>query len=110
MKYFINLYYTIELVRELNAEVVDAPVLPAPLFNEAIEPPPVDQGFIEADDEDDENVANEDLEGVLEAIGMRGSLWMLAQNSALMIVLIALCLAGSIWVPFIVGKTVLLVF
>ncbi|CAG8627006.1 5045_t:CDS:10 [Rhizophagus irregularis] len=97
--------------REPNAEVADAPVLPmpAPLFNEAIEPPAVDQGFIEADDEDEENVANEDLEGVLEAIGMRGSLWMLAQNSALMIVLIALCLAGSIWVPFIVGKTVLLI-
>ncbi|GET00217.1 RING finger membrane protein [Rhizophagus clarus] len=98
-------------VREPNAEVADAPVLPmpAPLFNEAIEPPAVDQGFIEADDEDEENVANEDLEGVLEAIGMRGSLWMLAQNSALMIVLIALCLAGSIWLPFIVGKTVLLI-
>ena len=86
------------------------PDIPAPLFNEAIEPPAVDQGFIEADEDDEENVANEDLEGVLEAIGMRGSLWMLAQNSALLIVLIALCLAGSIWVPFIVGKTVLLVF
>ncbi len=97
-------------MREPNVDIVDAPVLPAmpaPLFNEAIEPPAVDQGL---DEDEEENVANEDLEGVLETIGMRGSLWMLAQNSVLMIVLIALCLAGSIWLPFFVGKTVLLVF
>lgn len=89
-----------------------APVMPAPLFNEAIDAPVAGQAFVplgEAEDEDDDNAANEDLEGVLEAIGMRGSLWMLAQNSALMSVLIALCLAGSVWVPYIVGKTVLLV-
>ncbi|CAI2176943.1 11731_t:CDS:10, partial [Funneliformis geosporum] len=60
-------------VEEPNANIADAPVLPAipaPLFNEAIEPP---------------------------------------ANSVLMIILIALCLAGSIWVPFFVGKTVLLI-
>ncbi|CAG8693758.1 11360_t:CDS:2, partial [Ambispora leptoticha] len=58
----------------------DQPV--APLFNEAIDAPV-------------------DLEGVLEAIGMRGSLWMLIQNSALMALLIALCLGLSIWIPYI---------
>ncbi|CAG8434077.1 5282_t:CDS:10 [Diversispora eburnea] len=103
-----------------NAEAVEPeapgvpalPALPAPLFNEAIDAPVADQAFVplgEAEGEDEDNAANEDLEGVLEAIGMRGSLWMLAQNSALMSVLIALCLAGSIWVPYVVGKTVLLV-
>ncbi|CAG8481152.1 15624_t:CDS:10 [Funneliformis mosseae] len=60
-------------VEEPNANNADAPALPAipaPIFNEAIEPP---------------------------------------ANSVLMIILIALCLAGSIWVPFFVGKTVLLI-
>ncbi|KAG9287347.1 hypothetical protein G9A89_023718 [Geosiphon pyriformis] len=85
------------------------PPLPAPLFNEAIEAPAGGfQAFLDPDEEEEENVANEDLEGVLEAIGMRGSLWMLLQNSALMALLIALCLAGSIWVPYIVGKIALL--
>ncbi|CAG8465452.1 2337_t:CDS:10 [Ambispora gerdemannii] len=87
----------------------DPPV--APLFNEAIDAPVGGMQnfnqFGEADDEE-ENVANEDLEGVLEAIGMRGSLWMLIQNSALMALLIALCLGLSIWIPYIVGKLALL--
>ncbi|RHZ59499.1 hypothetical protein Glove_363g39 [Diversispora epigaea] len=104
-----------EIVEAVEPEAPGVPVLPAlpaPLFNEAIDAPEADQAFVplgEAEGEDEDNAANEDLEGVLEAIGMRGSLWMLAQNSALMSVLIALCLAGSIWVPYVVGKTVLLV-
>ncbi|CAG8474643.1 1324_t:CDS:2, partial [Racocetra fulgida] len=76
--------------REPNAE---APVFPVPVFNEAIDVPVAGPALgLEPEEEEEENVANEDLEGVLEAIGMRGSLWMLAQNSALMAVLIALCL------------------
>ncbi|CAG8534573.1 36214_t:CDS:2 [Racocetra persica] len=78
--------------REPNAE---APVFPVPVFNEAIDVPVAGPAL--------------DLEGVLEAIGMRGSLWMLAQNSALMAVLIALCLFGSVWLPYFVGKAFLLV-
>ncbi|RIB06064.1 hypothetical protein C2G38_542961 [Gigaspora rosea] len=93
--------------REPNA---DAPAFPVPVFNEAIDVPVAGPALgIEAEEEEEENVANEDLEGVLEAIGMRGSLWMLAQNSALMAVLIALCLFGSVWLPYFVGKAFLLV-
>jgi len=89
-----------------------APIAPAPLFNEAIDAPgngAPNFPFAEDEQEDEERAANEDLEGVLEAIGMRGSPWMLFQNSALMAVLITLCLAGAIWIPYIVGKSVLLV-
>ncbi|CAG8601146.1 5730_t:CDS:10, partial [Acaulospora morrowiae] len=96
----------------MRAPNVEAPGAPALIFNEAIDAPLVGQGFLpfgDGEDEEEENVANEDLEGVLEAIGMRGSLWMLAQNSVLMAVLISICLAGSIWLPYVVGKTVLLV-
>ncbi|CAG8731863.1 3206_t:CDS:2, partial [Ambispora leptoticha] len=93
--------------REPNAE---APVFPVPVFNEAIDVPVAGPALgLEPEEEEEENVANEDLEGVLEAIGMRGSLWMLAQNSALMAVLIALCLFGSVWLPYFVGKAFLLV-
>ncbi|CAJ0748148.1 13225_t:CDS:2, partial [Entrophospora sp. SA101] len=63
----------------------------------------VDQG------DDDDNIANEELEGVLEAIGMRGSPWVLVQNSALMALLISICLACSVWIPYTIGKTFLLV-
>ncbi|CAG8673116.1 2079_t:CDS:2, partial [Paraglomus occultum] len=89
-----------------------APIPPAPLFTEAIDAP--GNGgpsfpFAGEEQGEEERAANEDLEGVLEAIGMRGSPWMLFQNSALMAVLITLCLAGAIWIPYIVGKSVLLV-
>ncbi|RUS31209.1 hypothetical protein BC938DRAFT_478246 [Jimgerdemannia flammicorona] len=66
------------------------------------------QGGLMDEDEEEEN-AGDDLDGVLEAIGMRGSLWMLVQNSALMALLISLCLAAAVWVPYTVGKTVLLI-
>ncbi|KAI7906868.1 uncharacterized protein BX663DRAFT_547977 [Cokeromyces recurvatus] len=55
----------------------------------------------EDDDDDDENI--EEFEGILEAIGMQGSLWSLAQNCALIAVLIALCLAVTVWMPYVIG-------
>lgn len=51
---------------------------------------------------DEENLGDE-IDGVLEVIGMRGSFWMLAQNSLLMTLLISLCLGITIWMPYIVG-------
>ncbi|KAG0163998.1 hypothetical protein DFQ28_010942 [Apophysomyces sp. BC1034] len=59
------------------------------------------------DDNDDNDMDNDnlgdDIDGVLEAVGMRGSLWMLAQNSALMCLLISLCLGATVWVPYLIG-------
>lgn len=61
------------------------------------------------DDEEDEGDVGDDLDGVLEAVGMRGSLWLLAQNSILMCLLISLCLGAAVWVPYLVGELFILV-
>ncbi|CAO3618449.1 unnamed protein product [Cunninghamella blakesleeana] len=50
----------------------------------------------------------EDIDGVLEAIGMRGNPWLLLQNSVLVAVLIALCLGITVWIPCIVGRFIIL--
>ncbi|KAI7895814.1 uncharacterized protein EV154DRAFT_296354 [Mucor mucedo] len=52
-------------------------------------------------EEEEENV--EEFEGVLEAIGMNGSIWSLMQNSALMGLLIALSLGAAVWIPYLIG-------
>ncbi|OZJ01696.1 hypothetical protein BZG36_05489, partial [Bifiguratus adelaidae] len=79
--------------------------VPEPGLNVRLAPrePPVD-----AAEDDDMEPAGDDMDGVLEAIGMRGSLWMLVQNSALMMLLIGCCLGVAIWIPFIFGKTLLM--
>ncbi|KAG0174690.1 hypothetical protein DFQ30_003160 [Apophysomyces sp. BC1015] len=51
----------------------------------------------------------DDIEGVLEAIGMRGNPWMLIQNSVLMALMISLCLAVAVWIPYVVGRVVILI-
>ncbi|KAI9486480.1 MAG: hypothetical protein EXX96DRAFT_549211 [Benjaminiella poitrasii] len=69
-----------------------------------VEPAPVQAGnniVDEDEDEEDENI--EEFEGILEAIGMQGSLWSLAQNCSLMAILIALCLAVTVWMPYLIG-------
>ncbi|CAO0791801.1 unnamed protein product [Mucor circinelloides] len=56
-----------------------------------------------------DNVANggaggaEDIDGILEVIGMKGSIYMLFQNSGLMILLMSLCLGVGVWLPYIIG-------
>ncbi|KAF9572180.1 hypothetical protein EC968_010187 [Mortierella alpina] len=58
------------------------------------------------DDIDELNV--EDLDGILQVIGMRGSYWLLLQNSLLMTALICASLGLGVMVPYILGKTALL--
>jgi hypothetical protein len=53
--------------------------------------------------------AGDDINGVLEAIGMRGNPWMLVQNSVLMSLMISLCLGVAVWIPYVVGRLVILV-
>ncbi|KAI8375652.1 hypothetical protein EDC96DRAFT_496042 [Choanephora cucurbitarum] len=45
----------------------------------------------------------EEFEGILEAIGMQGSLWSLLQNCTLMGLLIALSLGAAVWMPYLIG-------
>ncbi|KAF8946593.1 hypothetical protein BGZ47_000121 [Haplosporangium gracile] len=52
---------------------------------------------------------NEDeLEGILEVIGMHGPYWILLQNSLLMSALMCASLGLGVWIPFMIGKTTLL--
>jgi hypothetical protein len=53
--------------------------------------------------------AVDDLDGVLEAIGLRGNIMPLGQHAALMVLLIAGCLGSAVWTPYIVGKAFILV-
>ncbi|KAI9271374.1 hypothetical protein BY458DRAFT_555583 [Sporodiniella umbellata] len=61
----------------------------------------------EEDEDEDENEDavnfGEDIEGVMEAIGMQGNLWMLAQNATLMAVLIAFILFIIVCLPYTLG-------
>jgi hypothetical protein len=61
------------------------------------------------EDEIEFDNAVDDLDGVLEAIGLRGNLMPLGQHAALMILLIAGCLGSAVWTPYIVGKAFILV-
>ncbi|CAO3563375.1 unnamed protein product [Mortierella alpina] len=58
--------------------------------------------------EDLEELNVEDLEGILQVIGMRGSYWLLLQNSLLMTALICASLGLGVMLPYILGKTTLL--
>ena len=51
----------------------------------------------------------ENLDSILEAIGMRGSLFTLLQNSILMALMINLCLCVTVWIPYVIGRSVILV-
>ncbi|KAG0317227.1 hypothetical protein BGZ99_006435 [Dissophora globulifera] len=88
-----------------------APVapLPPPPPRQALQPPPAPRArpIAGRDDELDE-VNVEELEGILEVIGMHGSFWMLLQNSLLMSALMCASLGLGIWIPFMIGKSILL--
>lgn len=66
-----------------------------------IPPPPPAPAAVVDDADDEENI--EEFEGVLEAIGMNGSIWSLLQNSALMGLLIALSIGAAVWLPYLLG-------
>ncbi|KAF9155333.1 hypothetical protein BG015_010265 [Linnemannia schmuckeri] len=63
-------------------------------------------GDMPMDELDDMNV--EDWDGILEVIGMRGTYWLLLQNSLLMSALICASLGLGVWVPYMLGKTTVL--
>ncbi|KAI0029551.1 hypothetical protein K488DRAFT_56109 [Vararia minispora EC-137] len=55
--------------------------------------------------DDGDGVAEDDMEGALEAIGMRGPLFVIAQNASLMIFVLDTVIGLGIWLPFTLGKT-----
>ncbi|KAG0212549.1 hypothetical protein BGX28_006148, partial [Mortierella sp. GBA30] len=85
-------------------EEVENVLQPMPV-RAAVPPPPPAAAEVEDELED---VAVEDLDGILEVIGMHGSYWLLLQNSLLMSALICASLGLGVWIPFMIGKTTLL--
>ncbi|KAJ1306920.1 hypothetical protein OPQ81_007903 [Rhizoctonia solani] len=64
----------------------------------------------EEDAQDIEPMGDDDMDGALEAIGMRGPITSVFQNVFLMIFIIDLAIAVGIWMPFTMGKTTALLF
>ena len=87
------------VVRAENAPEVGAPADPEVL--QAAAEAGVDPGDPEAVED------GEDLEGVMELIGMQGPLAGLVQNGMFSAVLISLSVFFGIWIPYITGKLVL---
>ncbi|KAF8625036.1 hypothetical protein AX17_006950 [Amanita inopinata Kibby_2008] len=58
----------------------------------------------DGNDELDGNV-EDDMEGAMEAIGMRGPIYGVFQNAALMIFILDTAIGIGIWIPFTVGKS-----
>lgn len=78
-------------------------VVPGPPHN----PPPNIQNGVNLNNPDAVDDA-EDLEGIMELLGMEGPLAGMIQNIIFSIFLITLTLSGSIWCPYIWGKITLL--
>ena len=102
---------------------IEAPLLPEDNHGRQGDPDPIDgpaaqpdleQGLLPPNaggiDWNDPNAADEieDLEGVLELIGMEGPLMGMIQNVVFSLFLITVTLTGSVWIPYIWGKITLL--
>ncbi|CEJ00887.1 hypothetical protein RMCBS344292_14929 [Rhizopus microsporus] len=74
-----------------------------------IVPPPLPPPPPPAEDNEEPFEVADDINGVLEAIGMRGNPWMLVQNSVLMSLMISLCLGLAVWIPYVVGRLVIMI-
>ncbi|KAJ6568247.1 hypothetical protein DFH09DRAFT_1261311 [Mycena vulgaris] len=59
---------------------------------------------IDANDDLDGNV-EDDMEGAMEAIGMRGPVYGVVQNAALMIFVLDTAIGLLVWIPFTLGKS-----
>ncbi|KAA1106761.1 hypothetical protein PGT21_000157 [Puccinia graminis f. sp. tritici] len=86
---------------------------PQRLQREAALGPGLADGFVfdeagGANAADDELMA-EDIDGILELIGMKGSLLMLAQNVGLMTMLLSLSLLAFVHLPHMIGKIAVLI-
>ncbi|TFK17884.1 hypothetical protein FA15DRAFT_675738 [Coprinopsis marcescibilis] len=69
-------------------------------------PPEGPMGF--ENPEEIEGNMEDDMDGAMEAIGMRGPLFGVLQNAALMVFVLDTAIGLCIWIPFTVGKTVAL--
>ena len=115
----------VHVVHDIDNEAPFVPVAPHPGLHEPVhdparvnadgpdgaEPPAVPADNIFGVDPNDPNAIEEaeDLEGILELIGMRGPIINMIQNVIFSEVLITLTIAASVWLPYIWGKITLLI-
>ncbi|KII87240.1 hypothetical protein PLICRDRAFT_93037 [Plicaturopsis crispa FD-325 SS-3] len=72
-------------------------------------PVPPDQAAQDLDDDLDGNV-EDDMEGAMEAIGLRGPIHGVVQNLALMVFVLDSAIGLAVWLPFTIGKSTALLF
>lgn len=103
-------YFTEQLLNESLLEVEDDD---EEINNPPVHPPSPPAPDIAPNDRDNNNEIPfdvvEDIDSILEAIGMRGNVVMMVQNSILMSLMINLCLCVAIWIPYVIGRSVILV-
>ncbi|KDQ12990.1 hypothetical protein BOTBODRAFT_399709 [Botryobasidium botryosum FD-172 SS1] len=58
----------------------------------------------EAGDREIDIGVEDDMDGALEAIGLRGPLHMIFQNAALMVFILDMTIGVGVWIPFVIGK------
>lgn len=68
--------------------------------------PAEDLAAIQAAENEEELFFEADIDGILEAVGMKGPIMALLQNVALITLLITLLLGLAVWAPLMIGKTV----
>ena len=94
-----------------HAQPFNAPE-PEPDGNQPVQDPEVAaaaaQAGIDVNNQDDVDDA-EDLEGIMELIGMQGPITGLIQNLLFSAVLITGTVVGAVWLPYLWGKVVLLI-
>ncbi|THH29527.1 hypothetical protein EUX98_g4673 [Antrodiella citrinella] len=101
-----------EMDDEEHEEEHQLPVGPAPRLADARprpeeqQPPRPDQDLM--DQEEIDAAMEDDMDGALEAIGLRGPLYGVVQNAGLMILVLDITIAVLVWLPFTVGKTLAL--
>ncbi|KAL0955165.1 hypothetical protein HGRIS_004073 [Hohenbuehelia grisea] len=77
---------------------------PAAVALAARQQPPVLE-VVNADNEFAEGNVEDDMEGALEAIGMRGPIYGVVQNAALMVFVLDAAIGVGVWIPFTIGKS-----
>ncbi|CAO3592954.1 unnamed protein product [Absidia cylindrospora] len=72
---------------------------------------PIDPNDEVLDEDDEDGIFNlgGDLDGVLQAIGMRGNPWVLLQNSILAFIIISCCLGVAVCIPYILGRLIIMI-
>ncbi|KAF9054671.1 hypothetical protein BJ165DRAFT_734901 [Panaeolus papilionaceus] len=78
-------------------------VPPVPLGPPPLPPADPDAGL--GGDLDDPDNVEDEMDGVLEAIGLRGPIYGVFQNAALMIFVLDTAIGLGVWIPFTIGKT-----